>query len=258
MNKRILFVGQCKQGSNSLFNILSEQPELCAGNNIRAMVCSTFNKADYFANWDGVAVTDEHKYLLDKSIINPSMYDYHVGDWVNYNHKMVYMFRNIYDVIRSQFLVVLAGEASYQYCIPKDAKSWSIDLTSTIDEVMEVLDYNEQKFTHLDNIKKLPADVFDIKKNVYFCTFEDFKNDTDATCKSLSEFIGIPIDIEEYPHLNKTADDWYKDNDKQLEVYKQVFDKYKDEIYAKYVSKDDYIELSELIGIDLVSKYCIK
>lgn len=254
MDKPVLFVGQCKQGSNSLFSILAKTPGLCAGKDIRAMVCSDFSNTEYFNNWDGLD-TQDCRYLLDKSIINPIRYDYKVGSWQNYQHKMIYMFRDIRSVLRSQFLVVLAGEASYQHCIPANAKVWDIDENSSESDILNVLEYNEQKFTHFENIQSLPNDVFDPNRNMFFCTFEDFKADTTKELARLSRFIGVEITVSDYPHLNKTAADWYQGNTEKYDTYQKVFNKFSDVIYNKYIDISKYERLCDITGIDLIEKY---
>ena len=94
--KNILLVGQCKQGSSSVVDILDNQSLLTSGIDIRAMVRIHNASKDYMSNWAGMDISNT-KYLIDKSIINPNLYDYHVENWTNYNHKMIYMIRNIYN-----------------------------------------------------------------------------------------------------------------------------------------------------------------
>lgn len=257
MNTPILFLGQCKQGSNSLFDLLAKQEGLVKGHDIRAMVSADFEDTDYFANWSNINTTNA-KYLLDKSIINPLKYDYHVGEWQNFNHRMIYMIRDIYKVLRSQFLIVLAGEASYQYCIPKHAKTWNTGDHFGEQDVIEVLNYNRQKVMHLENIKALPPDVFDLRKNVYFCTFENMKENTKEEFGHLERFLGVPLNHLEYPHVNRTYCDWYAENTKLYEQNLSLFEKHKEFIYDHFVKKEEWEELSEIIGIDLVSLYGIK
>lgn len=257
MDHSILFVGQCKQGSNSLFEVLSKHSRLTSGRDIRAMVRKSFTDQEYFSNWKDID-TSQSLYLLDKSIINPSKYDYHVGNWQNYNHKMIYMIRNVYNVLKSQFLVVLAGEASYQYCIPKFGKTWLIDDKFSEKDVLEIMDYNVQKYTHLKNIINLPKDVFDISKNVHFCTFESFKDDTENEFKKLESFLEISLDAKIYPKKNSTAQDWYASQADTYEQNVKLFEKWKDFIYEIFVSKTDYEQLSEITGIDFISLYNIK
>lgn len=257
MNKPILFVGQCKQGSNSLFYALSQQPELVPGQNIRAMVRQSFTGEPYFSNWDGI-YTKNAKYLLDKSIINPKKYDYHVGDWKNYNHKMIYMIRNIYKVLKSQFLVVLAGEASYQYNIPQFAKTWTVDDKFSEEQVLQIMDYNKQKYTHYHNIKNLPMDVFDMKTNVHVCTFEGFTENTATEFSRLEHFLDMELDVKEYPHKNKTEYEWYSEQTSTYKRNLELFEKYKDFIYKQYIDVHEYEKLSELTGIDFISLYNIR
>lgn len=257
MNKPILFLGQCKQGSNSILNALLERPEIVSGRAIRAMVTSHFNGTPYFDNWNGVD-TSGAKYLADKSIINPALYDYRVGNWQNYNHKMIYVVRNIYKVLRSQFLVVLAGEASYQHCIPKGGKTWPNADEMTEADVMEVLAYNEQKFTHYQNLTTLPKDVFKLGTNLHLCTFESFVADAPAAFGRLSEFLDTDLGITELPRDNETLGDWYYGDEDLLQKNSAVFDKYSDLIYSKYVSKAEFERLSEMFGVDLVALYGVK
>lgn len=257
MNKPILFLGQCKQGSNSILNALLERPEIVSGRAIRAMVTSHFNGTPYFDNWNGVD-TSGAKYLADKSIINPALYDYRVGNWQNYNHKMIYVVRNIYKVLRSQFLVVLAGEASYQHCIPQGGKTWPNADEMTEADVMEVLAYNEQKFTHYQNLTTLPKDVFKLGTNLHLCTFESFVADAPAAFGRLSEFLDTDLGITELPRDNETLGDWYYGDEDLLQKNSAVFDKYSDLIYSKYVSKAEFERLSEMFGVDLVALYGVK
>lgn len=257
MNKPILFLGQCKQGSNSVLNALLEHKEIRAGKAIRAMVQSHFNGTPYFDNWNGIE-TDSVKYLADKSIINPALYDYRVGNWQNYNHRMIYIVRNIYKVLRSQFLVVLAGEASYQHCIPKGGKIWPDADDMTEADVMEVLAYNEQKFTHFDNLTALPQDVFKAGRNLHLCTFESFVTDAPGAFRRLDEFLGLDLGITTLPRDNETLGDWYYGDEELLEKNSRVFDKYSDLIFAKYVKKAEFERLSEMFGVDLVALYGVK
>lgn len=257
MDKPILFLGQCKQGSNSILNALLDRPEIVAGRAIRAMVQHHFTGAPYFDNWSGVDVS-QAKYLADKSIINPALYDYRVGAWENFNHRMVYVVRNIYKVLRSQFLVVLAGEASYQHCIPKGEKLWPDADDMTEADVLEVLAYNEQKFTHYQNLAGLPSDVFQIGRNVHLCTFESFVADAGAAFGRLDEFLGLDLGITTLPRDNETLGDWYYGDEELLEKNSRVFDKYSDLIYSKYVKKAEFERLSEMFGVDLVALYGVK
>ncbi len=253
---KILFVGQCKQGSNSLFDLLSNQDGFIPGNDIRAMVRKYSKEQEYFDNWNGIDITN-NKYLLDKSIVNPDKYNYHVLDWQDYNHKMIFMFRNIYKVLKSQFLVVLAGEESYQYNIPKFGKKWDAE-NLTEETVAEIMDYNKQKYTNLHNLENLPKDVFDFKKNIFFCTFEDFVNDTSNQFDKLEDFLDVKLNTREYPKLNSTRFEWYAEQTSTYERNLELFEKYKDFIYSTWVNKDEYLKLSELTGIDLVGKYKIR
>lgn len=256
--KPIVFVGQCKQGSNSLFYVLSQQTfDLVPGKNIRAMVEQSFTGNDYFDNWDGI-YTDRARYLLDKSIINPSKYDYHVGEWRNYNHKMIYMIRNIYNVLKSQFLVVLAGEASYQYNIPQFSKKWVVDENFSEQQVLEVMEYNKQKFTHFHNITTLPKDVFDTKKNIHFCTFESIRENTEHEFKRLEQFLDIDLDVTDYPRKNSTEYEWYAEQTTTYKRNLELFEKYKELIYERYINKEEYEKLSYITGIDFISLYGIK
>ena len=257
MDKPILFVGQCKQGSNSLFHALSQQSDLVPGQNIRAMVRQSFTGEDYFSNWDGI-YTKNARYLLDKSIINPQKYDYHVGSWQHYNHKMIYMIRNIYKVLRSQFLVVLAGEASYQYNIPASSKKWVVDDTFSEEHVAKIMDYNKQKYTHYENIINLPQDVFQIGNNVHFCTFESFKDNTEQEFRRLESFLDIELDVTEYPHKNTTEYEWYAEQTSTYKRNLELFEKYKEYIYSICINKQHYERLSELTNIDFISLYDIR
>lgn len=257
MQNKILFVGQCKQGSNSLFDVLSKQDGLTAGNDLRAMVRKYSKEQDYFENWNGKDISNS-KYLLDKSIINPNKYDYRVGEFQNCNHKMIYMFRNIYNVLKSQFLVVLAGEESYQYNIPKFAKKWVVDENFSEKDVAEIMDYNKQKYTHLTNISNLPKDVFDLDKNVYFCTFENFISDTENEFNKLGKFLEIDINAKEYPRENCTEFEWYAEQTTTYKRNLELFEKYKDYIYSTWVKKEEWEKLSELTKIDFISLYNIK
>lgn len=257
MEKPILFLGQCKQGSNSILNALLEHKEVRAGRAIRAMVQSHFYRTPYFANWDGID-TIGAKYLADKSIINPALYDYHVGKWKNYHHRMVYIVRNIYKVLRSQFLVVLAGEASYQHCIPKGAKVWPNAEDMTEADVLEILAYNEQKFTHFQNLTNLPGDVFKQGRNLYLCTFESFVTDSEKAFAGLESFLDLNLGINALPRDNETLSDWYFGDEALLKRNAAVFDKYSDLIYSKYINRLEFERLSEMFGVDLISLYGVK
>ena len=257
MDKPILFLGQCKQGSNSILNALCDHKEVRVGRALRAMVQAHFSGMPYFDNWNGVDVNDA-RYLVDKSIINPALYDYRVGNWQDYNHRMIYIVRNIYKVLRSQFLVVLAGEASYQHCIPKGEKLWPAAEDMTEADVMEVLAFNEQKFTHYDNLMALPQDVFMLGRNLHLCTFESFVTDPVAAFSSLEGFLGLDLGITELPHDNETLADWYCGDEDLLARNSAVFDKYRDLIFDKYVKKSEFERLSEMFGTDLIALYGIK
>ena len=255
-DEKILFVGQCKQGSNSLFDLLCKQEGFIAGKDIRPMVRRYSNNQDYFANWDNIETNV--KYLLDKSVIFPDKYDYHVGNHQNYNHKMIFMFRNIYNVLKSQFLVVLAGEESYKYNIPKFAKKWIVDENFSEKDVIEIMNYNSQKYTNYHNLMTLPKDVFDFDKNMFFCTFEDFINDTNNQFDRLEDFLDIELNTREYPKLNSTRFEWYAEQTATYERNLELFKKYKDFIFETWVQKDEYQKLSELTGLDLINLYGIK
>lgn len=252
----VLFIGQCKQGSNSLFKILANQKELVAGNDIRAMVRKHTNDQSYFDNWKGVDTT-EAKYVLDKSIINPDKYNYYVGNWHGYNHKMIYMVRNIYNMLKSQFLVVLAGEESYRYGIPKFGKTWDRE-NFTEENAIEVIEYNKQKYTHHYNLINLPKDVFVPKKNILFTTFENFISDTDKEFERVSDFIGVDIQHTGYPKENNTEFEWYAEQTSTYNENLILFEKYKDVIYDHCINLNEWDELSEMMGIDLINLYNIK
>jgi hypothetical protein len=255
--EKILFVGQCKQGSNSLFKVLSQQEGLIKGHDDRAMVRKYSKNQDYLKNWHNIDIS-KHKYLLDKSIINPDKYDYHVSNWHNHNHKMIHMFRNIYNVLRSQFLVVLAGEESYQYNIPKFGKKWIVDENFSETDVLEIMNYNKQKYTHFYNISNLPKDVFDVNENILFCTFEDFINDTTNQFKKVENFIDTKIIVDSYPRENNTEFEWYAEQTTTYQRNLKLFEKYQDFIYNECVKLEEWEKLSELTKIDLISKYGIK
>jgi hypothetical protein len=254
-SKDILFIGQCKQGSNSLFTTLANQKSLTPGNDIRSMVRKHTEEQDYFDNWNEVD-TANTKYLLDKSIINPDKYDYHIGNWRNHNHKMIYMVRNIYNMLKSQFLVVLAGEESYRYGIPKFGKTWDRN-NFTEENAIEVIEYNKQKYTHYHNITNLPKDVFDPRKNILFTTFENFITDTDKEFDKVSNFINIDIKHDGYPRENSTQFEWYSE---QTSTYKEnlvLFEKYKELIYDHCIDISEWAALSDIMEIDLIKQYNI-
>jgi len=252
----VLFVGQCKQGSNSLFDLLDSEPHLKSGHDIRAIVRTTNNKQSYISNWRNMDLSNI-KYLLDKSIVNPDKYDYHVLNWQNYNHKMIYMIRNIYKMLKSQFLVVLAGEESYEYNIPKFEKTWDVEHINE-ETIKEIMDYNKHKYTHYYNLINLPKDVFDKDKNIFFCTFEDFIDDYEKQITKLEEFLNISITGKEYPKLNSTMFEWYANQTSTYEINVKIFEKYKDFIYDYCIDYDVWEKLSDYIDIDLIDKYGVK
>ena len=168
------------------------------------------------------------------------------------------MFRNIYKVLKSQFLVVLAGEESYQYNIPKFGKKWIVNENFSEKDVQEIMDYNKQKYTNYHNLINLPKDVFDFKKNMFFCTFEDFVNDTNNQFDRLEDFLDIELNTREYPKLNSTRFEWYAEQTTTYERNIKLFEKYKDFIYSTWVQKEEYQKLSELTGIDFINLYGIK
>ena len=253
----VLFVGQWKQGSNSLYEVLQVQDGLTSGRDIRAMVRTHNAGVDYIKNWSGYDLEDT-RYLLDKSIIDPTMYNYHVGPWENYQHKMIYMIRNVKKMLRSQFLVVLAGEESYRHMIPKGEGSWEEDKDSLTEElVMEIMDYNKAKYTHYDNLMALPKDVFDPTKNMFFCTFEGFVQDLQESLARLSGFLEMEIQTDEYPQLNSTFFEWYAG---KLDAYEEnvaLFEQWKDFIYAYCIDPVKWEKLCEYTGIDFINLYSL-
>jgi hypothetical protein len=255
MNK-ILFVGQCKQGSNSLMRLLIGKEGLTVGHDVRAMVRSVNNGTPYMNNWKDIDLSDS-RYLIDKSIINPKFYDYHIEDWENYNHKMIYMIRNIYKAVRSQFLVVLAGEESYEQCIPKGATNWNVENLNE-ESVRNIMDYNKQKYTHYQNIIDLPADVFKLGENLRFFTFEDFIDTPRIQFDKLEEFLDIKIDEDIYPKENATLTDWYAGKEHIFKRNEDLFDKWKDFIYDYCIKYEEWSKLCDLTGFDLLTRYDIK
>jgi len=236
--------------------VLEQQESLTSGKDIRAMVRTHDAEVPYLSNWDGQDLSST-KYLLDKSIINPDKYDYHVGDWQNYNHKIIYMVRNIYKMLKSQFLVVLAGEESYEYNIPKNATTWDVEnLTPEI--VREIMDYNKHKYLHHHNLINLPTDVFTKSENIHFCTFEGFIEDLPKQIKSLEKFLGMPICAEEYPRMNSTLFEWYAEQTDQYERNLEAFQKWESYIYNYCIDYPEWKSLSEVMGIDLIALYDIK
>jgi hypothetical protein len=229
---------------------------LMSGHDIRGMARTHNAQKEYTSNWDGIDLSNT-KYLLDKSIINPSKYNYKVMDWENYRHKLIYMIRNIHKVLKSQFLIVLAGEESYQYQIGKHVTKWDI---KNFDEKMVklVIDYNKQKYSHYQNIMALDKNVFDLNVNTYFCTFEDFKSRTSESFKDLGNFIGLDLNIDTLPRLNGTKEDWYEGKNKEYEFNKKLFDEYENLIYNYCIDYDEWYKLSEIADIDFLGMYGIK
>jgi len=188
--------------------------------------------------------------------VNPFKYNYHLLDWEDYQHKMIYMIRNIYKVLKSQFMIVLAGEESYQYQIDKFGKTWD---TENVNEemIIDIIDHNKQKYTHNHNLINLPQDVFLRGRNMYFCAFEDFISDFDRSRSGLEEFIGVKITATEMPHMNDTHE-WYGDNDELYQRNLALFNEWKDYLFEYCVVKSEWEKLSEYTEIDFVSKYSIQ
>lgn len=233
--------------------MLKQQKGLTSGKDIRAMVRTHDAGLPYISNWEGIDRSNT-RYLLDKSIINPWKYNYYVENWENYQHKMIYMIRNIRKVLKSQFLVVLAGEESYQYGIPKNEKVWDAE-NLTEETVKEIMDFNEQKWTHWENLQALPKDVFYKDKNMHFCTFEDFIEDLDTAIGRVEDFLGMEINAEEYPRMNGTLFEWYANQTEDYEANVKRFHEWEDFIYSYCIDLDNWESLCEYTGIDLISKY---
>jgi hypothetical protein len=235
--------------------MLTDQEEFCSGLNMRAMVQSFNLNQKYIKNRQGVDRSKaKAKFLADKSIINPRLYNYHVLNWENYAHRMIYMVRNIRKVLKSQFLVVLAGEESYQFGIPANEKQWDVD---NINEQMvrEIMDFNSQKYTHYDNLIHLPKDVFDFKVNVHFCSFEDFIEDLKKAVAALEEFLLVEIKADTYPQMNSTFFEWYSERVGDYERNVKIFEEWEDFIYDYCINKEDWERFSELSGVDYITKY---
>ena len=229
---------------------------LMSGSDIRAMVRTHNAQKDYISNWKGIDLSNT-KYLLDKSIINPQKYNYKVLDWKNYQHKLIYMIRNVHNVLKSQFLIVLAGEESYQYELNKNHTKWDIN---NFDENIArlVIDYNKQKYDHYNNLIALDKQVFDFQKNVYFCTFEDFKDNTKESFSNLGQFLNIELNYNTLPRLNGTKQDWYPNREEEYIINQKLFDKYKDFIYNHCINYIEWEKLSEMTQIDFINLYNIK
>jgi len=232
--------------------LLSQLNGLKTGHNIRAMVYAYDNGKDYLSNWDGIDLSNT-KYLLDKSIINPDKYNYHIQDWRNYQHKMIFMIRNIYDVLKSHFLATLAGEEDY--ATGKIFDQWDID-NITEKDIDSIMSINKHKYLHYHVLSNLPKDVFDKDRNMFFCSFEDVKNNEEVELHKLENFIGIKFNSYTLPHLNKTESRY-----NNFDLYKKalnIFNEYKDMIYSKYINYDEWEWLCNYTNIDFISKYNIK
>lgn len=235
--------------------MLNGNHDLISGNHIRGLYVADRDKKDYLENWNGFDLT-KCKYLLDKTIINPFYYDYHILNWQNYGHKMIYMIRNIYDVLKTHFIVNLSGKEIIYDDLDTEMK-WNIETIDDLTEkdIIELMNYNKFKHTHYECIINLPEDVFKIDKNILFISFEDVNNNTESSLQKVEEFIGTTLINRELPHHNK-EETWYVDTKEYKKVLK-AFEKWKDFIYDIFVDYEEWYKLSELTKINFIDKYNI-
>ena len=63
---------------------------------------------DYYSNWPDEKINEKTRFLLDKTMIAPSIFDYRIGRFPEKN-KMIYQIRDPYKTLKSQFLFAIAG-----------------------------------------------------------------------------------------------------------------------------------------------------
>lgn len=245
----ILFLGQCKNGSNSLADILENTDGIVKGKITKAS-CRVFNsKKSYYSNWDNIDISNA-KYLLDKAAVRVT--DTFYDGKGNENNKTIYMIRNPKKIFRSIFLVSLCMSSCYAKLVPLNTEFTPDEVKEfKLKDVIRQIETKKEKYIHRENVEFLFSKFN--KENILFLTMEDMINEFDKSKEKLESFIELDIKYSEYPHENKTVDKFR--NSHLYEVGNEIFDRYEADIFKYFIKKDDWQFLSDVYGQDLIKKY---
>ncbi|MDD5408898.1 MAG: hypothetical protein PHC71_02275 [Candidatus Omnitrophica bacterium] len=251
----ILFIGQCKNGSNSMTHFLLSQKGFAEGETVKASCRKRVEKKDYYSNWEENDLSGA-KYLIDKSLIVPNREHYRGKGDIKRN-KLIYVIRNPYLGIRSHFLVALRGETCYSKFLPFVARDYINKeeiLNLNFKQVCSIIERNPLKIAHTTVVPQI-CRIFPMK-NIFFTTLEDISKDKNEL-KRLENFLGVKFSVYRFPHKGKTINKY----DKEPELYKageKIFNKHSKMIFKKYIIKSEWNWLSGYFGKDLVKKYNIE
>ncbi|MDD5560820.1 MAG: hypothetical protein PHT50_01615 [Candidatus Omnitrophica bacterium] len=251
----ILFIGQCKNGSNSMTHFLLTQEGFIEGETAKASCRKRVEKKDYYSNWDKNNLSGA-KYLIDKSLVVPDL-QYYKGKGSFKRNKLIYVIRNPYLGIKSHFLVALRGETCYSKFlpfVPRDYISKEEILKLSFKQVCSIIERNPLKIAHTIIVPKIYR-IFP-PQHIFFTTLEDISKDKNEL-KRLEIFLGVKFSAYRFPHKGKTINKY----DKELELYKagqMVFKKYSRMVFKKYIIKSEWEKLSGYFRANLVRKYNIE
>lgn len=251
----ILFIGQCKNGTNAMTDFLVHQKGFISGETVKASCRERVEEKLYYSNWDKRDLTHA-KYLIDKALIVPYR-EYYNGKGDLKNNKLIYMLRNPYEGIKSHFLVALRGETCYHNFISKIPREYISEeeiLKLSFTQVCSIIERNPLKIMHTLIIPKLVR--FFPRKNIFFTTLEDMKEGKNEL-KRLEKFLQVKFSGYKFSDIGKTIDKYSA----ELNLYKAgqtIFDKYQVRIFKKYIHKIGWERISDYFGKNLVKEYDIQ
>ena len=251
----ILFIGQCKNGSNSMTHFLLSQKGFVGGETVKASCRKRVEKKDYYSNWDENDLSGA-RYLIDKSLIVPDR-EYYKGKGSLKKNKLIYVIRNPYLGIKSHFLVALRGETCYSKFlsfVPRDYMDKKEILKLSFKQVCSIIERNSLKISHTLIVPEI-CRLFSLK-NIFFTTLENISKNKNEL-KRLEKFLRVKFSDYRFPHEGKTINKY----DKEPELYaagQKIFNKYSGLIFKKYIIKSGWEGLCGYFGEDLVKKYNIE
>lgn len=250
----VLFIGQCKNGSNAMVDFLAHQKGFIQGITAKASCRERVEEKSYYSNWQNRDLTGA-RYLIDKSLIVPERAYYKGKGDIKIN-KLIYILRDPYVGIRSHFLVALRGETCYGKFLTKIPRFYLGEeeiMGLSFKQVCAIIDRNPFKIAHTFVIPRLVR--FFPSQNIFFTTLEDLNSGREEF-KRLERFLLVKFAIYSFPHIGKTIDKYHS----ELNLYQAgqiIFDTYAQRIFKRYIRRSEWEKLSVYFGRDLVKKYGI-
>ena len=251
----ILFIGQCKNGSNSMTDFLSRQNGFIVGEIAKASCRARIEKKTYYSDWGKKNLADA-RYLIDKSLIIPNR-EHFEGKGDIKRNKLIYMLRNPYLGIKEHFLVALRGETCYSHFICKMSRNYIGEkeiLKLSFKQACSIIERNPLKISHTRIIPKLIR-LFPLK-SIFFTTLESIIEEKNEL-KRLEKFLQVKFSTYKFTHIGKTIDKYRT----ELNLYgagKIIFEKYRDRIFKRYIIKSEWERLCDYFEDDLIKKYNIR